>query len=361
MGSTARHLVLFVHGLGGAPVGTWGSFERLLRADGDLGQLEVGHFSFPTFIFRLPFGPKYPGVPMLAQALATQIDHRHVDAEEITLVCHSLGGLIGKQYLIDCLSAKRAVRVKRAVFYAVPNNGASLAAVASLISWGHPQLRQLCHESDAVRAIGIGWERENVEDIVDVRYVVAAQDRVVDEESARKSWGNDRVDVVVDRGHVDVVKPLDANDLSYLILKNHIARSRSGAVRQVPAPREPAWAGAASTACGSDVAREEVWDMAVAGLESRWDLTIENNGNVRGQSEWPDNDISGKYNRITGSIHGNGIDLTRHLGGQNAPGVQNFKGRYIQNGGAAEGTFYGVGGGPSGHPWSATVRVNHKV
>ena len=87
-----------------------------------------------------------------------------------------------------------------------------------------------------------------------MRYVVAAQDRVVDEESARKSWGNERVDVVVDRGHVDVVKPLDANDLSYLILRNHIARSRNGATRRVVVAREPSAAAAPAT-CASDEIR----------------------------------------------------------------------------------------------------------
>ena len=106
-----------------------------------------------------------------------------------------------------------------------------------------------------VRAIGTAWERENVEAIVDVRYVVAAQDRVVDEESARKSWGNDQVDVVVDRGHVDVVKPVDATDLSYLILKNHILRSTRAATRSVDGIRDASSPRGAPAACGSEEIR----------------------------------------------------------------------------------------------------------
>ena len=228
-----KKLVVFVHGLGGDPKGTWGAFESLLLADTELHGLSVAYFSYPTLIFRLPFWTKYPGVQTLAHALATQMENRYPAFEDVTLVCHSLGGLIGKQYLIDCLATGGQSRVKRALFYAVPNNGASLAAVAEFISWRHPQLRQLCQASDVVRSIAEGWERTRAASLIDARYVVAAQDRVVDELSARQSWTNDKVDVLIDRGHADAVKPRDADDLCYLLLKRHVLRPQlSGQVNR---------------------------------------------------------------------------------------------------------------------------------
>lgn len=96
-----KALVLFVHGLGENPKETWGAFETLLARDKDLQGIEVGYFSYPTFPFSMPFGKRYPGVQTLAAALNTQIENRFSAFEEITLVCHSLGGLIGKYYLID--------------------------------------------------------------------------------------------------------------------------------------------------------------------------------------------------------------------------------------------------------------------
>ena len=218
------HLVLFVHGLGGSPEGTWGDFERILRADMD--GVDVAYFRYPTNLLRLPFGPRYPGVQTIAKALSTQVRLRHSSARNITLVCHSLGGLVGKQYLIDALSKDGPCNVGDVIFYAVPSHGAGLAAVASFISWWHPQLRQLCRESDLIRGLAEGWERVEAESRLNVRYVVAGQDKVVDELSAMQAWTNSKVEVVSDRGHRDIVKPTSADDLVYLALKSHIDEGR---------------------------------------------------------------------------------------------------------------------------------------
>lgn len=115
--------------------------------------------------------------------------------------------------------------MKRVLLYAVPNNGAALASVSSHLSWHHAQLRQLCKDADLIRQVAQGWERNKISTLVDVHYVIAALDKVVDEQSARETWGNERIDVIADRGHIDVVKPRGADDLSYLILKNCMSRS----------------------------------------------------------------------------------------------------------------------------------------
>jgi pimeloyl-ACP methyl ester carboxylesterase len=216
-------LVLFVHGLGGDPTGTWGRFPELLSKEEEFEKLKVGHFSYPTSLFRWPFSRRAPKVQTLAGALQTQIDNRFEKFEEITLVCHSLGGLIAKQYLVDQVELGRVLRVKRLLLYAVPNNGAGLASIAVHISWRHGQLKQLCRDSDLVRRISQGWARCKLADRVRTQYVVAALDRIVSEHSAVESWGNASVDVVADRGHIDVIKPIDANDISFLILKRFLA------------------------------------------------------------------------------------------------------------------------------------------
>jgi hypothetical protein len=213
-------LVFFVHGLGGDPDATWGSFAELLKCDPDIRDTSVGYFSYPTSLFRLPFSRKAPSVQTLAGALQTIIENRYPRCHEITMVCHSLGGLIGKQYLIDQVEQGRPLRVKSLLLFAVPNNGAGLASIADSISWRHGQLRQLCRNSDVVRSIATTWQRRQMTGKVDVRYVVAGLDNVVDEHSARESWGNVTVEVIPDHNHRSVVKPAAANDLSYLILKN---------------------------------------------------------------------------------------------------------------------------------------------
>jgi hypothetical protein len=172
----------------------------------------------------VPFSRKAPRVQTLADALHTLIENRYSNCHDITMVCHSLGGLIGKQYLIDQVERARQLRVKSLLLFAVPNNGAGLATVGACISWRHGQLRQLCRDSDLVRTIATTWQRRRMADEVDVCYVVAALDRVVDECSARESWGNIRVEVIPDCDHRSIVKPRAVTDLSYLILRNTLTK-----------------------------------------------------------------------------------------------------------------------------------------
>lgn len=139
-------------------------------------------------------------------------------------MCHSLGGLIGKRYLIDQVEQSKTLRVKGLVLYAVPNNGAGLASVGNFISWRHGQLRQLCRQSDLVRTISTSWHRQQMAERLHVSYVVAGLDTVVDEFSARDSWGNVAVDVVADCDHRSIVKPMLSSDLAYTILRNKLLK-----------------------------------------------------------------------------------------------------------------------------------------
>jgi pimeloyl-ACP methyl ester carboxylesterase len=227
-----RQLVLFVHGLGGEPQTTWGAFPALLSSDPDFRQTDLGYFSYPTPLFRLPFSRITPRVQTLAGALQTLIENRYFSYDQISLVCHSLGGLIGKQYLLDQVEQGRELRVKSLLLFAVPNNGAGLASVGAFISWRHRQLRQLCRQSDLVRDIATTWHRRQMAEKVSVTYVIAGLDRAVDELSARESWGNVAVEVIADRDHRSVVKPTLPSDLPYVILRNKLL-NRTNATKEI--------------------------------------------------------------------------------------------------------------------------------
>jgi pimeloyl-ACP methyl ester carboxylesterase len=218
------HIILFIHGLGGDPARTWGKFPDLVRADEELGQSDIGFFSYPTSLFRLPFTRKAPRIQTLAKGLRTILERKFQAYDQITLVCHSLGGLIARKYLLDEVESGRDLRVCQLLLFAVPNNGAGLASVAKHISWRHSQLAQLCRQSDLIADLNEDWFRHKMDKVVTVRYVVAALDRIVDEASAQAFWGNPAIDVVPNRGHLDIVKPTDIGDLSFLILKDFLRK-----------------------------------------------------------------------------------------------------------------------------------------
>src|ERR1022692_3936539 len=219
----SQGLILFVHGLGGDARTTWGIFPQLIQNDPELQSYDLHFFSYPTSLFSLPWSKKYPKIQMLAEALRTDIENRFAKQSNIILVCHSLGGLIGRKYLLEEVKNKRPLRIQGVLLYAVPNNGAALASIGSMISWRHNQLRQLCKDADVIQDLGSDWVALKVNEAVKTRYVIAALDEVVDELSARVFWGNPEIDTLSDRGHRNSVKPRNSDDTSFLILKNFVS------------------------------------------------------------------------------------------------------------------------------------------
>jgi hypothetical protein len=218
---TAKALLLFLHGLGGRAEATWGRLPEFLMAERKIAErFAVGFYSFPTSLFRWPFSARAPKVQELAAGLRTQIDHE--EFERVELVCHSLGGLIARWYLIEEVKAVRPLRVERLALFAVPNNGAGLASVGQFVSWRHNQIKQLCCDADLIEFLNDDWFRFGLQSKVRTKFIVGTQDRVVDRFSVAGYWGNPDVETVVGRGHIDLVKPEHADDLVVRILKRFL-------------------------------------------------------------------------------------------------------------------------------------------
>ena len=212
----AKELLLFVHGLGGEGKETWeictGFSNRISVSE----KYAIGYYAFPASLFRMPlFSSKVPKIQELAAGLRTEIDH--CGFNRVSLVCHSLGGLIARRYLIEEVKAGRALRVPRLALLAVPNNGAGLASAAKFVVWKHNQIRQLCKDADLIELLNEDWFTFKLQEKVRTKFVMGTQDQVVDRFSVAGYWGNPDLETVVGRGHIDLVSPLTpTTSLSYL-------------------------------------------------------------------------------------------------------------------------------------------------
>ena len=219
----SKLLILFVHGLAGGH-GTWGSFERLLKADADLkGNIAIAEYTYPTRLFRWLPTWRSPPLQDLAKGLATEIRARYAEYPKILMVCHSQGGLIAKRLIIEAIKHSLPLQVRELIFFATPHLGAHLANSASIFSLNHRHLKQLQKDSDFIELTNEDWITFKCEAHVGSTFVIGSQDSVVSRQSAGAGYGA-KVEVIPDKVHIDIVKPHSRSDISFLLVKQAALR-----------------------------------------------------------------------------------------------------------------------------------------
>jgi pimeloyl-ACP methyl ester carboxylesterase len=219
----AKPLLLFIHGLGGDARATWGHFDTLVKNDPQLrDRVEMQFFDYPTrLIDWLPWRRSLR-IQDISQALRTEIDVRYVGYERILLICHSLGGLVAKHYVCDALKRGSKLAVRGVIFFATPHSGSALASLLSGVTRRHLHLRQLSPDSDFIDLVSRDWAALRCEDVLEATYVVGGQDMIVNPGSG--SPPGTTYDLISDKTHSSLVKPVNDVDLSYLLVKQAARR-----------------------------------------------------------------------------------------------------------------------------------------
>ena len=213
--------VVLVHGFGSDADATWTDFAAALGTHDELRGWRIIPFEYPTKKIRIPFDDLTPGIEVVSQGLRTflRFSDGCRDAREIVVLGHSMGGLIVRKYLVEEVKAARLpLKIRSALMYATPNTGAEVARLSDLLSKNNKQAEQLRPNSEFIKQLNADWSKMKVQEHADVRFVVAAQDQVVEEDSARLHWDDEYLEVLIDRDHRTVVQPVDGdNDLAVLV------------------------------------------------------------------------------------------------------------------------------------------------
>jgi hypothetical protein len=226
-----KKAVLFVHGLNGSRK-TWGNFKEFIESDDSLGY-KVFYYEYPSSLVRvIPIlQDRYASPRALAGGLKTYIETVLSDYDEIVLVGHSLGGVLIKKYLVDEKISERSNRnpharkIKKVMFYAVPQEGSGLANASSAISFGHGHLKQLSKNSEFLDTLNDSWAISQVENDYEIRLVIATEDAIVSEHSAKANFRHAVIEFIPGKGHKTISKPTGPEDLSFLVLKKFLLES----------------------------------------------------------------------------------------------------------------------------------------
>lgn len=219
-------LILFIHGLGGTKE-SFGNFKQFINEDEELSSWDVAFYEYPTSLIHVPYINKYPKIQSLSKDLEGEINAHFSNYNEIVLVCHSMGGLIAKKYLVDNLEMIKLneIKVTKVVLYATPNIGSDLAfGVYSF----HPQIAQLRKSSDFLEELNKNFISSSIFEYIDFNYIIGSLDRVVDRVSASGLW-NEGYKEISDKAHMGsngIAKPRNSKDRTFLDLKQILLENK---------------------------------------------------------------------------------------------------------------------------------------
>ena len=239
-----RESVIFVHGLGGNAYNTWKGAQDDSFWPLWLGQ-DVEGLSVHTLSYEAPptdwLGASMPLQDRVVNVLETLLAEPALRTGPIAFICHSLGGLIVKQLLLDLQQQKDRrpeaadllSRVTQIVFAATPHTGSRQATLLDrirFIAWPTSLTRTLVANDPALRAINVAYRgladerREVVKHCIFYETYGTPVGVIVDEASADPGLPGDPP-VPIDADHISIVKPLDRTSILYARTRDFVART----------------------------------------------------------------------------------------------------------------------------------------
>jgi pimeloyl-ACP methyl ester carboxylesterase len=218
----AQVAVVFVHGVFGDTLGTWKnsngkSFFDLLKADPKIGpRVDLYAFGFPSKIVR--------GGSFTVQEAANRLHDRMrlekiLDYPAIVFVAHSMGGLVVLRELLTHREVLDHVRVL--VFYATPQEGAQVAAIADHVA-RNPALADMlpADKNSYLQSLNDEWKSMPARPPVQCAYEKRATDGLMIVPWSSATRFCDGAASAIDADHITIVKPDRAGHDSYVVLAN---------------------------------------------------------------------------------------------------------------------------------------------
>lgn len=173
-------------------------------------------FEFPSRpYFRNPF-ERRNSIQDLASALATDVERVSNDCIELAFVCHSMGGLVARQTIVDLLASNIDLPPIRLLCCATPNQGTRTASLFKRVFPRSRYLAELSPRNKVIAELNLKWAMSGAEDRILARYLRAQKDAVVIEGAEDPlSKGNGAVWDHPAETHKSIVRPSNKDSKLY--------------------------------------------------------------------------------------------------------------------------------------------------
>jgi hypothetical protein len=195
----------------------------LLTTDPDFIGYQFDFYEYPTTIVGFLSGKRIPSLQDIAQGLGTEIRLKF-SGRNVIIICHSLGGLVVRQFALNLVKSGENVSNVSALLLATPNNGAIAASFGSRFSRRNAQLRQLQPYSEALTQLNDDWAEHEMDRKIRITYVAGGTDDIVSKPSAKGPAGRPLDEMLIGYDHSTIIRPKSHRDINYLLVKDFIVR-----------------------------------------------------------------------------------------------------------------------------------------
>jgi len=198
--------VLFIHGLGGNKEDTWGDLSSILNEkknssqSDEFDEIDLKYFEYESTKFTNFDGFSKEVLTKLFKELCKSKDDKnqlpsqihseskalrahlsrdeYLDYESIFIIAHSMGGLISARYLLDEISERKPIKIKRILYICTPFLGSVFANIAVTLGFASDETKNMRINSNFIRELREGVQE--IEEVVDSTYFFGVKDKVIE-------------------------------------------------------------------------------------------------------------------------------------------------------------------------------------
>jgi pimeloyl-ACP methyl ester carboxylesterase len=287
-----KRVVVFVNGIFGDALSTWSNgkdayWPLMLTRDHDFDHLDIYVHSFDS-----PKLSNAHGIDELAGSLndylvSDKVLEKH---DQVIFVCHSMGGLVVRAYLLRIRPSPK--KVPMIYFFATPTTGANITEIARHTS-ANPQLNDMLplKEDGYVGELQNQWLATSEDQRLNYPSTIASfcayekldtyGVRIVERQSATNLCNRETRGILAN--HIDIVKPLDDRSEPYIAFKS--AYDRTFGLTGVLLRAAAEWDGGEQRegwSSGTEIATSTE-KLGVARVKTTTDLTVDCTPNQAGE------------------------------------------------------------------------------
>jgi pimeloyl-ACP methyl ester carboxylesterase len=198
-----KNAVIFVHGFSGDAYKTFGMMPAFVAGDLELTDWDIYSFGYKTGLAPSLTGvwSSDPDLTVLSKLLTQRINEEYSSYKNLSLIAHSMGGLIVQRTLLDIQNIDL---VKHVLLFGTPSKGLSKAKKGGWLC--NTQINCMRPDSEFILNLRKDWTSQYKDPPFEFEAIAGTEDQFVPRTSSLEPF-DEKYHYYVNGNHLEIVKP----------------------------------------------------------------------------------------------------------------------------------------------------------